>query len=551
MLTAKELREKRAEIGLRIREMAKVVNDEQRDFSDKEKPEWDKCDADYKALSRQIEIAERAEAVDADQRAATKPNENKPGRQDRDTRKENDEDENRDESDLPDDWRSVGEAGPATVIRAGTPEQQAIAMQAWMRYQQGYELSKRHTDAVKVCRVNPRARFLDLPLKRKAMTQAEARALSSLTGSAGGDTIPTGFQPSFELAMLQFGGIRNVADILRTATGNPLPWPTGNDSSNKGVMLGENTAVATNTDPTFGLVMWNAYKFTSKMILVPVELLEDSAFDLPSIIGAMCGERIGRIQADYFTTGTGAAQPKGIVTAATVGKTTASATAIKYAELVDLVHSVDPAYRGGSKVGFMFHDLILAYLSKLTDGNGKPIWDNSNQGNLGANTITIAGRQYPFTINQSMASTVATGNKTVLFGDFSKYKIRDVASVRLRRLVERYADSDQEGFVAFARADGNLLDAGTHPVSVLAQASLNRCQTSRHAPAGRARGLSLQTSSKENSNVFPLSRKEPHRGGNNLVADTTPKRCRASSTWPITTSSRFSCGSATSTPRPS
>jgi predicted phage gp36 major capsid-like protein len=339
-------------------------------------------------------------------------------------------------------------------------------MQAWMRYQQGYELSKRHTEAVKVCRVNPRARFLDLPLKRKApMTQAEARALSSLTGSAGGDTIPTGFQPSFELAMLQFGGIRNVADILRTATGNPLPWPTGNDSSNKGVMLGENTAVATTTDPTFGLVMWNAYKFTSKMILVPVELLEDSAFDLPSIIGAMCGERIGRIQADYFTTGTGAAQPKGIVTAATVGKTTASATAIKYAELVDLVHSVDPAYRGGSKVGFMFHDLILAYLSKLTDGNGKPIWDNSNQGNLGANTITIAvgSTRSPSTSRWRRRWRPATR------------PCCSATSASTRSATSRASDSagwwngtpiqDQEGFVAFARADGNLLDAGTHPVS--------------------------------------------------------------------------------------
>jgi hypothetical protein len=41
--------------------MAKVVNDEQRDFTDKEKPEWEKCNADYNALTRQIEIAERAE----------------------------------------------------------------------------------------------------------------------------------------------------------------------------------------------------------------------------------------------------------------------------------------------------------------------------------------------------------------------------------------------------------------------------------------------------------------------------------------------------------
>jgi HK97 family phage major capsid protein len=71
--------------------------------------------------------------------------------------------------------------------------------------------------------------------------------------------------------------------------------------------------------------------------------------------------------------------------------------------------------------------------------------------------------------NNDMASTLVAANKTVLFGDFSKYIVRRVRSIRLRRLVERYADTDQEGFVAFVRADGGLLDAGTHPVKYLIQ----------------------------------------------------------------------------------
>jgi HK97 family phage major capsid protein len=353
MLTSKELREKRAASATRIQELAKKANDETRDLTEQERVQWDADNKEYDEFTAKISIAERSERVALDEKAPV--GDDRPGRENRDTRKEDEDSEER-EGDH--GWSTVGEHGPATVIRSGSPEQRAQAMQAWMRYQQGYELTKRHVEAAKACGVNPRARFLDLPLTRRApRTHVEARALATQTGSAGGDTIPTGFQPSFEAALLQFGGIRNAADIMRTATGNPLPWPTGNDTSNKGVMLGENVAVATNTDPSFGLVMWNAYKFTSKMILVPVELMEDSAFDLPSIIGGMCGERIGRIQADYFTTGTGAAQPKGIVTAATVGKTTASATAIKYDELVDLVHSVDPAYRNGPSVGFMFHDL--------------------------------------------------------------------------------------------------------------------------------------------------------------------------------------------------
>ncbi len=476
MVTSKELRELREQSAKKIEELSKKGVEEKDGLTEADDKTLIAATAEYEQYSKKIALAMRAETVAMDRASGNSGA--GPGRENRDARKEDERedgdgdggDEGRSDGNGADDWGAVGLGGPATMIRTGTAEQRATAMQAWMRAQQGYELTKRHLAAVKACGVNVRARYLDIPISRKAPRLMESRALSSQLGTAGAYTEPEGFMPSFEQALLQFGGIRDSADIMRTANGNPLPWPTSNDTSNKGALLGENTAVATNVDPTFGIVLWNAYKFTSKMILVPVELMEDSAFDLPTIIGAMCGERIGRSQSDYFTTGTGASQPTGIVTAATVGVTTASATAIKYDELVDLVHSVDPAYRTSPSVGFMFHDLILSYLSKLKDGQGRPIWDNSQQGSLGASTIKVGGREYKFTINQSMDSTVATTKKTVLFGDFSKYKIRDVASVRLRRLVERYADSDQEGFVAFARADGNLLDAGTHPVSVLKQA---------------------------------------------------------------------------------
>jgi HK97 family phage major capsid protein len=58
----------------------------------------------------------------------------------------------------------------------------------------------------------------------------------------------------------------------------------------------------------------------------------------------------------------------------------------------------------------------------------------------------------------------------MIFGQLNRYKIRDVANLRLVRMNERYADYDQVGFVAFSRHDGRLLDAGTHPVKYLAMA---------------------------------------------------------------------------------
>ena len=65
-----------------------------------------------------------------------------------------------------------------------------------------------------------------------------------------------------------------------------------------------------------------------------------------------------------------------------------------------------------------------------------------------------------------MASMAASA-KSILFGDFKNYRVRRVAGVQVMRLVERYADFNQVGFVAFQRWDGNLVDAGTHPIKYL------------------------------------------------------------------------------------
>ena len=51
------------------------------------------------------------------------------------------------------------------------------------------------------------------------------------------------------------------------------------------------------------------------------------------------------------------------------------------------------------------------------------------------------------------------------------YFIRRVAGVQVLRLVERYADFNQTGFLAFQRWDGQLVDAGTHPIKYFQHAA--------------------------------------------------------------------------------
>jgi HK97 family phage major capsid protein len=85
-----------------------------------------------------------------------------------------------------------------------------------------------------------------------------------------------------------------------------------------------------------------------------------------------------------------------------------------------------------------------------------------------SNPDTILG--YPFVINQHMA-VMAANAKSVLFGQLSKYLIRDTAQITLLRLDERFADFHQVAFLAFSRHDGDLLDAGTHPVAYYANSA--------------------------------------------------------------------------------
>jgi HK97 family phage major capsid protein len=287
----------------------------------------------------------------------------------------------------------------------------------------------------------------------------ELRA-QTITTTGGGYTVPDSPMGAIETALLQFGGMRQVSSVLRTDSGSPLPIPTSNDTSNKGAILAINTQIS-GQDLVFGQLVLDAYKYTSKLILVPMELLQDTAININQYVGARLGERIGRILNDHFTTGTGSGEPNGVVAASTLGKTgiTGQTATIIYDDLVDLEHSVDPAYRGNAR--WMMPDALLKVIKKLVDGNERPLWQPGLAGLAAGTPDTILG--YPYTINQSMATPQASA-KTLLFGDFSKYLIRDVMDIELMRLVERYADYHQVGFVAVSRHDGDLLDAGTHPI---------------------------------------------------------------------------------------
>jgi HK97 family phage major capsid protein len=290
----------------------------------------------------------------------------------------------------------------------------------------------------------------------------ELRAQGVATDAAGGYFVPTGFRDRIVETMKAWGAVEAVAEVINTATGNDLPWPTNDDTANKGAILAENTAV-TEQDVVLGQAQLGAYMYTSKLVRVSLQLLQDSAFDLEGWLPRKFGERLSRATNEHFTTGTGTAQPQGVQTAATAGVTlgTGNTTSLTYDGLIDLIHSVDPAYRASGRARFMLHDTALATTRKLKDSQNRPLWEPSVQAGV---PDTLLG--YGVTVNQDMPVPAASV-KSVLFGDFfAGYVIRRVLGIQSLRLAERYADFLQVGFLAFERVDGKQQDASAYKALV-------------------------------------------------------------------------------------
>lgn len=287
--------------------------------------------------------------------------------------------------------------------------------------------------------------------------------------NTGGAFIGETMLDKLTVALLSYAGVMQVADILVTDNGETLRWPGLNDTQNMGNRVGEgqDAGFDTSVDPSISRLSLQAFIFTSQFLDVSRAFLTDSSIDMEGMFGDMLGVRIARKFNLDFTTGVGGGgAPQGIVTGAMLGITGASSTAIAFDELIDLVHTVDPAVRDLPGVGYMFHDKILNALRKLKNGMGDYLWSAGTDANA---PDKLNG--WPHWMNQAMANTVASGNTTIIFGAMPRYKVRLVNEVKVQRLVERRAEFYEDAFIAYMRADGGLMDPGDHPIKSYVQAA--------------------------------------------------------------------------------
>jgi HK97 family phage major capsid protein len=299
---------------------------------------------------------------------------------------------------------------------------------------------------------------------RTALTEARAQGVGA--GSAGGFLVPQEFWEHITETLKAYGGLLSAANLVTTGSGAPLPWPANDDTANPAVLLSENTQPA-ETDEIFTSKTLNAYTYTAGRVLASIQLTEDTAFDLDTWLAGRFGVRLSRGVAPDLIGGNGTGRPTGILTnvrtgiTGGTGSTTAalwSATAYgkAYNDLVNLSRTVDAAYRQGGNCSWLMHDLTLAAILEITDGQNRPIFDPARGGITDAGTISILG--YPVVIDNAMP-VMAANAKAIVFGDLKAgYAVRQVAQGTVTRLDERFADSLQVGWIGFGRFDGMIDD---------------------------------------------------------------------------------------------
>ena len=428
--------------------------------------EFDSLSAEYDALKGQIEeernadrVSDRMRQINEDQQRSIRHGKPKPGLDDR----------------IPGEDRTYGDAGygldEARYV-AQTELDKRNALKAWMvaeyaphlvdaRMQEAAgrvgiplgskSLQVRCSDEMQFSRLQREARRVH----PDRVSDLEERALSKVS-SPGSELVPQSWINQVELAMLTYGPLLAYVSTLTTSDGTQINYPTGDDTANGGLVVAEATDIngQSQPDPSMSSIPIGAFEYTSRFIKVPFTLSRDSIVNIDLLVASLIGERMGRLFTQHATTGTGSGQMQGIQVAAAAGATAASATAIAGDDLINLMHSVDFAYRQNGT--FMLNDTIIAAVRRLKDTTGQYLWQSNLRDGM---PDTILGR--PVIPNPNMASTLASTNVSVLFGDFSKYIFRRVGTGTLFRLQERFAEFLQTGFLFHQSADGRLIRANT------------------------------------------------------------------------------------------
>ena len=335
------------------------------------------------------------------------------------------------------------DAHVAAEVAAAQPTQAARSAVPGQREQDVPATQERGTATAEYA--NAFASFL-----RSGLVLPEMRAHQVATDTAGGYLVPDEWFNTVVRKLREFNYMRQFATVITTSRGDlNIPRETSTGTANWTAEAG----AYNEAEDVFGNVTLSPWKMT-RLVKVSEELSADEAFDLPGYLANTFAEAFADLEEAAFVNGDGSSKPLGLIRSTTAGVTAAATNAITFDEISDLYFSVKPAYR--AKGVWLMNDATRKSLSKIKTGVSSDlryIWTENLSTGAPA---TLFGRPV---ISASNMPTMATGVKSVAFGDLSYYYIADKAGMGLTRLNELYKGNGLIGYLANRRTDGELIQA--------------------------------------------------------------------------------------------
>jgi HK97 family phage major capsid protein len=289
---------------------------------------------------------------------------------------------------------------------------------------------------------------------RAHFDEDEIRALSSASDADGGFQVPVSWESDLITQAFDEGELRAIIGAAPTSRDTVFMPALAKPVVAWGIA---NLAVSAQDIASGGERI--SIHDLKALVLIHNNTLEDADADIWSELSSMFGMAVGEAEDDAWATGSGSGEPKGIVTDSRVqANYTKTGVAADLSDasnngvdaLLDGLYSLKKTYRRNAT--FAMNSTTEAKVRQFKDSNGQYLWQPPVQAGAPA---TLLGRP---SVNPEGMPAVAADAFPIAIGDFRRgYRIRDRKGLTITRLIERYAEFDQTGFMVKRRTGGQVV----------------------------------------------------------------------------------------------
>jgi HK97 family phage major capsid protein len=288
---------------------------------------------------------------------------------------------------------------------------------------------------------------------RSVMTPEEVRAISSASDADGGFLVPIAWENIVLMQAYNEAEMRPACNVGTTGRDRVFMPSLKKPSVAWGIA---NIAVSPQDLTAGGETL--PINDLRALVLIHNNTLDDAEADVWSELSSAFSRAIAEAEDEAFANGDGVNAPQGVLTNKQVLANftkTGVAGALNDSSnngvdaLITMLHSLKKVYRRNST--WAMNSTTEGIVRQLKDNDGQYLWQPPVQAGTPA---TLLGRPV---VNPEGLPDVAANAFPVVLGDFrSGYVIRDRAGVTVQRLVERYAEYDQTGFIVKRRTGGKV-----------------------------------------------------------------------------------------------